>query len=65
MIRVQAEARIGGISHLAGSKDSGYLLVRDIRDLLNPGRPISMVGECIYQAAVAGSNIASEETYSH
>ena len=52
MIRVQAEARIGGISHLAGSKDSGYLLVRDIRDLLNPGRPISMVGECIYQAAV-------------
>lgn len=65
MIRVQAEARIKGISHLADSKNSGYLVAGDLRNLLNPGRPISMVGERIYQAAATSSNAASEETYSH
>lgn len=65
MIRVQAEARIKGISHLADSKNSGYLVAGDLRNLLNPGRPISMVGERIYQAAATSSNAASGETYSH
>lgn len=65
MIRVQAEARIKGISHLADSKNSGYLVAGDLRNLLNHGRPISMVGERIYQAAATSSNAASEETYSH
>lgn len=65
MIRLQVEARIKGTTSLSDRKDSGYFVAGELRNLINPGRPISMVGERIYQAATTGSNAASEKTYSH